>query len=80
MRKALMLSTVLLVVMAAPCKAQDEVAAFYAGKQVRIIVGVGVGSGYDIAARTIAPPHGQAHSRQARRSSCRTSPAPAAPR
>lgn len=32
---------------------QDDVAAFYAGKTVRIVVGVGVGSGYDINARVI---------------------------
>ena len=32
---------------------QDDVAAFYAGKQVRIIVGIGVGSGYDTTARLV---------------------------
>src|SRR5437763_6260664 len=36
-----------------PAKAQD-VAAFYAGKTIRIVVGVGVGSGYDINARALA--------------------------
>jgi tripartite-type tricarboxylate transporter receptor subunit TctC len=34
--------------------AQQDVADFYRGKTVRIVVGVGVGSGYDINARAIA--------------------------
>jgi tripartite-type tricarboxylate transporter receptor subunit TctC len=34
--------------------AQDDVAAFYRGKIVRLVVGVGVGSGYDINARLLA--------------------------
>ena len=34
--------------------AQEDVAQFYAGKTVRIVVGVGVGSGYDTTARLIA--------------------------
>ena len=34
--------------------AQDSVAAFYKDKTVRIVVGVAVGSGYDINARTLA--------------------------
>lgn len=39
----------------APASAQqDEVAAFYTGKTVRLVVGVGVGSGYDINARIVA--------------------------
>lgn len=38
-----------------PARAQQEdVAAFYAGKTVRMVVGVGVGSGYDINARVVA--------------------------
>src|SRR5215210_3436763 len=40
--------------------AVEDVAAFYRGKTVRIVVGVAVGSGYDINARLIArhmPPH-----------------------
>ncbi len=32
---------------------QDDIAAFYHGKQVRIVVGIGVGSGYDTTARLI---------------------------
>jgi len=34
--------------------AQEDVAAFYTGKTVRIVVGAGLGSGYDITARVIA--------------------------
>jgi tripartite-type tricarboxylate transporter receptor subunit TctC len=37
----------------APAHAQD-IAEFYKGKTVRIVVGIGVGSGYDINARLIA--------------------------
>ena len=38
----------------APAASQDDVAAFYKGKVVRLILGVGVGSGYDINARMLA--------------------------
>jgi tripartite-type tricarboxylate transporter receptor subunit TctC len=38
----------------APAAGQDDPAAFYKGKTVRLIVGVGVGSGYDINARVLA--------------------------
>ena len=44
----------LLVIGAIPASAQDDVAAFYQGKVVRLIVGIGVGSGYDINARLLA--------------------------
>ena len=49
----------LLVVFAAPslnlpAHAQDDAASFYKGKVVRLVVGVGVGSGYDINARLVA--------------------------
>src|SRR5438046_6116251 len=46
----------LLVVLAAaaPAVAQEEdVAAFFRGKTLRLVVGVGVGSGYDINARLL---------------------------
>ena len=56
--------------------AQDDVAAFYKGKIVRLMVGVGVGSGYDINARLLAR-HLPSTSPAIRASSCRTSPAPA---
>jgi len=43
-----------IVFSALPASAQDDVAAFYKGKTVRLIVGIGVGSGYDINARLVA--------------------------
>jgi tripartite-type tricarboxylate transporter receptor subunit TctC len=53
MKKALLALCVLLV--AAPASAQQEdVAAFFKGKTLRLIVGIGVGSGYDINARLLA--------------------------
>ena len=46
---------VLCALAAAPAAAQQEdVAAFFHGKTLRLIVGVGVGSGYDINARLLA--------------------------
>jgi tripartite-type tricarboxylate transporter receptor subunit TctC len=39
---------------AAPAVGQEDVAAFYRGKTLRIVVGVAVGSGYDINARLLA--------------------------
>jgi tripartite-type tricarboxylate transporter receptor subunit TctC len=39
---------------AAPAGAQDDVAAFYKGKQLRMIVGSAVGGGYDLFARIVA--------------------------
>ena len=38
-----------------PARAQDAEKAFYAGKTVRMIVGSGVGGGYDVFSRWIAP-------------------------
>jgi tripartite-type tricarboxylate transporter receptor subunit TctC len=38
----------------APAFAQDDAATFFKGKTIRIVVGTGVGSGYDITARTLA--------------------------
>jgi len=54
-RLSLLLSASLAVIFSAvsPAAAED-VAAFYKGKIVRIVVGVGVGSGYDINARLLA--------------------------
>ncbi|MFL5089127.1 MAG: Bug family tripartite tricarboxylate transporter substrate binding protein [Xanthobacteraceae bacterium] len=40
--------------LAVPAAAQEDVAAFYRGKMLRIVVGVAVGSGYDINARLLA--------------------------
>src|SRR5262245_51626177 len=39
---------------AVPASAQEDVAAFYRGKTIRLVVGVGVGSGYDTNARLLA--------------------------
>ena len=52
MRKLLLALPLLLA--ALPASAQDDVAAFYKGKNVRLVVGIGVGSGYDINARLLA--------------------------
>src|SRR5262245_48986385 len=37
-----------------PALAQEDVAAFFKGKTIRLVVGIGVGSGYDINARLLA--------------------------
>jgi tripartite-type tricarboxylate transporter receptor subunit TctC len=53
MKKTLVaLSIILGAVTSTP--AQDDPATFYSGKTVRLIVGVGVGSGYDVNARVLA--------------------------
>ena len=44
----------LLAGLAAPVRAQDDVANFYRGKQVRLIVGTAAGGGYDLFARIVA--------------------------
>jgi tripartite-type tricarboxylate transporter receptor subunit TctC len=53
MKKSI-LAVCLVVCAAAPALAQQDVADFYKGKTVRIVVGIGVGSGYDINARALA--------------------------
>jgi tripartite-type tricarboxylate transporter receptor subunit TctC len=50
----LLLATAALALLAAPASAQDDAAAFYRGKTLRLVVGIGVGSGYDINARLLA--------------------------
>jgi tripartite-type tricarboxylate transporter receptor subunit TctC len=51
----LLLLAIPILFVAAPAAAQPEdVAAFFRGKIVRLLVGVGVGSGYDINARLLA--------------------------
>jgi tripartite-type tricarboxylate transporter receptor subunit TctC len=52
MKRSLLAITVLLIATSA-AGAQD-VAAFYAGKTIRLVVGVDVGSGYDLNARLLA--------------------------
>ena len=49
-----LLIALLIVFASLPARAQDDAAAFYKGKVVRLIVGIGVGSGYDINARLLA--------------------------
>jgi len=44
----------LAILLCAPAYAQDDVAEFFKGKTLRIVVGSGVGSGYDITARILA--------------------------
>jgi tripartite-type tricarboxylate transporter receptor subunit TctC len=39
---------------AAPAAPQEDVAAFYRGKQLRMVVGTGPGGGYDLFARAVA--------------------------
>ena len=48
------LLAVALMLIAGGAVAAEDVAAFYKGKTIRIVVGVGVGSGYDINARLLA--------------------------
>jgi tripartite-type tricarboxylate transporter receptor subunit TctC len=52
--KTKLLAAALVVLLAAPAQAQEDVAEFYRGKTVRLIVGIGVGSGYDVNARALA--------------------------
>ena len=52
-RKAMIVIGLVLAAMA-PARGADDVAAFYKGKTIRIVVGTGPGSGYDITARTLA--------------------------
>ena len=42
------------LLLSAPAHAQEDAASFFKGKTLRIVVGSGVGSGYDITARTLA--------------------------
>ena len=44
----------LFIALATPAVAQEDVAAFFRGKTIRLLVGIGVGSGYDINARLLA--------------------------
>jgi tripartite-type tricarboxylate transporter receptor subunit TctC len=53
-RFLLALGVMLFAAPPAQTQAQDDVAAFYKGKVVRLLVGIGVGSGYDINARLLA--------------------------
>jgi tripartite-type tricarboxylate transporter receptor subunit TctC len=48
------LALLIVLAAAAPAVAQEEAAAFFRGKTLRLIVGIAVGSGYDINARLLA--------------------------
>jgi tripartite-type tricarboxylate transporter receptor subunit TctC len=48
------LLSVFCVGLVVPAAAQDDVAAFYRGKQLRMLVGSAVGGGYDLFARIVA--------------------------
>ncbi len=54
MRRLAILVSALTVCAAAPSLAQDSVAAFYKGKQVRLMLGSAVGGGYDVLGRLLA--------------------------
>jgi tripartite-type tricarboxylate transporter receptor subunit TctC len=54
MRLRLPLVATLLACATAPASAQDSVAEFYKGKQLRMVVGSAVGGGYDLYARALA--------------------------
>lgn len=49
-----LLALALLAAGTGPCLAQSDVASFYKDKTIRMVVGVAVGSGYDINARAVA--------------------------
>jgi tripartite-type tricarboxylate transporter receptor subunit TctC len=54
LRNGLLASFIILTAATDSAAAQENVASFYSGKTVRIVVGVAVGSGYDINARVFA--------------------------
>ena len=53
-KEALILCTAICAASSLPAQAQDNVASFYAGKSIRLVVGIDVGSGYDVNARLLA--------------------------
>ena len=54
MKKTLLALCIFLVGASSAPAQQDDVAAFFKGKTLRLVVGIGVGSGYDINARLLA--------------------------
>ena len=54
MKKALLVLIIVLAAASPGLAQQEDVAAFFRGKTLRLIVGIGVGSGYDINARLLA--------------------------
>jgi tripartite-type tricarboxylate transporter receptor subunit TctC len=53
-KKTLLALSMFLVGASSALAQQDDVAAFFKGKTLRLVVGIGVGSGYDINARLLA--------------------------
>jgi tripartite-type tricarboxylate transporter receptor subunit TctC len=53
MSRKLLATTLLCLAAAAPAHAQQDVASFYKGKQIRLVVGSAAGSGYDLGARIV---------------------------
>src|SRR5262249_45835433 len=54
MKKTLLALLVLLATVSSAFAQEEDVAAFFKGKTLRLMVGIGVGSGYDINARLLA--------------------------
>ena len=54
MKKTLLALSIFLAAGLPAAAQQEDVAAFYKGKTLRLVVGIGVGSGYDINARLLA--------------------------
>ena len=54
MKGRLIVASILVASTLAPALAQDSIAAFYKGKQLRLIVGSSVGGGYDLYSRALA--------------------------
>lgn len=52
--RAMIALLVAILVSTTPAAAQDDVAAFYKGKQIRLVVGTSAGGGYDLFARIVA--------------------------
>ena len=54
MKKTLLALLVCLAALSPAFAQEEDVAAFFKGKTLRLVVGIGVGSGYDINARLLA--------------------------
>src|SRR3979409_543983 len=54
MKKTLLTLSIFLAAGLPAADHEDDVSAFFKGKAMRLVVGIGVGSGYDINARLLA--------------------------
>src|SRR6266704_5466160 len=54
MRKGVAAAALMLAALAAPQARADDVADFYKGKRINLIVSYGTGGGYDVYARVLA--------------------------